>query len=511
MSCQDLAARNRCLHIAAGLISIVVCAALAERAAAQTSTLARYVPPPGTAIATGIKVEQDGDVRAGTAGVGGAVTTPLDWANASGGPGVLDGTTFVPNPLTPNLPSHKLLVSTAYTALLCRDPNLGASANPTEGIGFDSTLFQGSPTNGFMIGAGQSPWPWSANQNTPMRYDLTNCYVHTRRDACGHQWVLFGVEIRHSGTDFHWDLELSHAGISLGQTAGIGTPAESDDAGGVVGNGPAGGRTVGDLLLAVDKPIGGQPIINVHRWTEIFPGSFGWVQQTVPTYDCDGSGATTNDQDFDGIPGPDPVLYARSIGGGGIPGGYWKHFAEDGSTTDNIVSSTLMECAADLTGLGVSFDPCATGATALFKTRDGGNFNATLEDFALAPFSVSRFTNLGHSLAGTLGSPGLGGSGCLAGGTTVTLSLIRARPGASTTLLIGASALNAPFKGGVMVPNPNLQIFGLVTNPAGALTLSGTHPNGLPSGANLYYQFWIPDPLGPAGFAASNGMAATLP
>ena len=56
-----------------------------------------------------------------------------------------------------------------------------------------------------------------------------------------------------------------------------------------------------------------------------------------------------------------------------------------------------------------------------------------------------------------------------------------------------------------------LQIFGLVTNPAGALTLNGTHPNGLPSGANIFYQFWIPDPLGPVGFAASNGMAATMP
>jgi len=137
--------------------------------------------------------------------------------------------------------------------------------------------------------------------------------------------------------------------------------------------------------------------------------------------------------------------------------------------------------------------------------------NSMLKDFALVPFKTSRFTNLGHALTGTQGLPTLGGAGCLTGGSTVTLSLTRARPGASTTLLIGASQLNAPFKGGVMVPNPNLQIFGLVTNPAGALTLSGTHPNGLPSGVNIYYQFWIPDPLGPVGFAASNGMAATLP
>ncbi|HZL99122.1 MAG TPA: hypothetical protein VFD43_02625 [Planctomycetota bacterium] len=511
MALQGLVAPARLLPIGLGAITVLAWAAAAGRAPAQSSSSSQYVPPPGTAIATGIKVEQEGDVRAGTPGVGGSATTPLDWADASGGPGLLDGTTFVANPLTPNLPSHKLLISNAHKALLCRDPNVGGNANPAEGIGFDSTLFQGNPTNSFMIGAGQSPWPWSANQNVPMRYDLTNCYVHTRRDACGHTWVLFGVEIRHSGTDFHWDLELSHAGIGLGQSAGNGTPMELDDAGNLVGNGPAGGRTVGDLLLAVNKPAGGQPAIDVHRWTEIFPGSYGWVQQTLPTYDCDGSGATTNDQDFDGTPGADPTAYGRAIMGGGIPGGYWKHFADDGSTTDDITSSSLIECAVDLTAFGVSFDPCSTTGTALFKTRAGGSFNSTLEDFALAPFGTSRFTNLGHALAGTQGFPALGGGGCLTGGSTVTLSLTRARPGASTTLLVGAFALNAPFKGGIMVPNPNLQIFALVTNPAGALTLNGTWPNGLPSGANIYYQFWIPDPLGAVGFAASNGMAATTP
>ena len=498
-------------RVALGLIVLVVWAAAAGRPAAQSSSAASYVPPPGTAIATGIKHEQDGDVRAGSPGLAGTVVTPIDWADAAGGPGVLDGTLFLPNPLTPNLPTHKLLTSNGHAAVLCRDPNVGGGANPTEGIGFDSTLFQGSPTNNFMIGAGQSPWPWSAGQNVPMRYDLSNCYVHTRRDACGHQWVHFGVEICHSGTDYHWDLELSHAGISLGQTSGIGTPTESDDSGGLFGNGPSGGRTVGDVALAVDRPAGGQAHIDVYRWTEIFPGSFGWVQQAVPVYDCDGSLATTGDQDFDGLPGADPVMYARWIGSGGIPGGYWKHFDDDGATTDDITSATFIECAVDLTAFGVSFDPCATGATALFKTRMGNNFNGTLEDFALAPFKTSRFTNLGHALAGTQGNPTLGGAGCLTGGSTVTLSLTRARPGASTTLLIGASALNAPFKGGILVPNPTLQIFGLVTNPAGALTLSGTHPMGLPSGANIFYQFWIPDPLGPVGFAASNGMAATMP
>ena len=153
-------------HVALGLISLVVWAAAAERAATQSSSAASYVPPPGTAIATGLKHEQDGDVRAGSFGVGGTVVTPLDWADAAGGPGLLDGTLFVPNPLTPSLPTNKLLISNGHAALLCRDPNLGSGASPTEGIGFDSTLFQGSPTNSFMIGAMQAPWPWAGDRKS---------------------------------------------------------------------------------------------------------------------------------------------------------------------------------------------------------------------------------------------------------------------------------------------------------------------------------------------------------
>jgi hypothetical protein len=77
--------------------------------------------------------------------------------------------------------------------------------------------------------------------------------------------------------------------------------------------------------------------------------------------------------------------------------------------------------------------------------------------------------------------------------------------------VIGLSTLHAPFKGGVMVPELDVLITGLVTNGSGSLVLSATWPSGLPSTVTAYYQYWIADPAGPAGFAASNALSGTTP
>jgi hypothetical protein len=123
----------------------------------------------------------------------------------------------------------------------------------------------------------------------------------------------------------------------------------------------------------------------------------------------------------------------------------------------------------------------------------------------------SVFLDLGFSLAGTGGFPLLTGSGTLIGGTPVTLSLSGAAPSAPTTLVLGLTGGFAPFKGGVLVPAPDSLIPGLTTSPTGTLVLSGSWPTGLPPGFQLYYQEWIVDAGGPAGFAASNGLVSTTP
>ncbi len=122
----------------------------------------------------------------------------------------------------------------------------------------------------------------------------------------------------------------------------------------------------------------------------------------------------------------------------------------------------------------------------------------------------SPWENLGQELAGTNGLPGLVGSGPLAADTQVSLGLFNALGGSLASLVVGASGLDAAFKGGVMVPNPDV-IVPQLTSAMGTVEISATWPAGIPVGTAAYFQWWVSDPGGPAGFAASNGLRATTP
>jgi hypothetical protein len=118
------------------------------------------------------------------------------------------------------------------------------------------------------------------------------------------------------------------------------------------------------------------------------------------------------------------------------------------------------------------------------------------------------WSDAGSPLSGTHGAPTLAGSGPPCAGGLVTLALGGALENSTATLVVGLSALSAPFKGGTLVPNPDVLIAPLPTGPAGALELAATFPAGLPAGLSLWFQYWIADPAGPKGFAASNAVQA---
>jgi hypothetical protein len=115
---------------------------------------------------------------------------------------------------------------------------------------------------------------------------------------------------------------------------------------------------------------------------------------------------------------------------------------------------------------------------------------------------------VGEGLAGTAGVPELAGLGPLVGGEQVLLVLSSARRLAPTALVLGFSEVSLPFKGGVMVPRPDLLLTGLTTDAAGTWSVSAPWPPGVPAGFTTWLQMWILDPAGPAGFSASNGLAA---
>ncbi|MHC5210427.1 MAG: trypsin-like serine peptidase [Planctomycetota bacterium] len=116
-----------------------------------------------------------------------------------------------------------------------------------------------------------------------------------------------------------------------------------------------------------------------------------------------------------------------------------------------------------------------------------------------------------NGLPGILGVPNLWGDGTLLGGDPVSLQLFGTQPNSLVTLVIGFTFIFAPFKGGTMVPNPDVLILGLQTDANGVLVLSATWPHGLPSDFETWYQAWIVDPTGPQGLIASDALLGTTP
>jgi hypothetical protein len=122
--------------------------------------------------------------------------------------------------------------------------------------------------------------------------------------------------------------------------------------------------------------------------------------------------------------------------------------------------------------------------------------------------TLLNWKSLGQGLPGTDGIPWLHGEGELSAGQPVTLTLEHAAPSAPLTLVLGLSALQAPFKGGLLVPNPDLILGGLITDAAGEISLSGVWP-AVPAGFSIYLQAWLIDPAGVAGLAASGATRGT--
>jgi FG-GAP-like repeat len=115
---------------------------------------------------------------------------------------------------------------------------------------------------------------------------------------------------------------------------------------------------------------------------------------------------------------------------------------------------------------------------------------------------------LGHSLAGAAGESLLEGAGPLLPGSDVLLRASGASANTPALLVAGLAAGDMPFKGGVLVPAPDLIVSGLATDDAGELLLAGGWPHGVPSGTTLFLQTWFP---GTAGFAATTALSATSP
>lgn len=138
-------------------------------------------------------------------------------------------------------------------------------------------------------------------------------------------------------------------------------------------------------------------------------------------------------------------------------------------------------------------------------------FNGEQDVFHARVFPVGLFEDLGLGLAGSAGTPVLSASGTLLPGTPVQLSVEGGAPLAAAGLFVGLSRVDIPFKGGTLVPAPDVLFTGLVTDGAGELQLVALWPDGLPPALELTAQVWIQDGTGPAGLSASNGLKLLAP
>jgi hypothetical protein len=173
------------------------------------------------------------------------------------------------------------------------------------------------------------------------------------------------------------------------------------------------------------------------------------------------------------------------------------------------VSST----ASGKTRLAVAEGALGNGVLAWSDNRVDANdvLGQSVEaDGSLGP-AGGFWTDLGSALAGVYGEPSLLASGSLVVGTPFRLSLSNALESSTAGLFVGLSQLNAPFKGGTLVPAVDLLVI-LPTNGSGGLDLSlPAWPPGLPSGLALNMQTWVLDAAGPVGYSASNAVARTVP
>lgn len=185
----------------------------------------------------------------------------------------------------------------------------------------------------------------------------------------------------------------------------------------------------------------------------------------------------------------------------------------DAGTTERVSEDSWGDQADDMSDIDRP-DLDATGSLVVYVSWAADlitcDTNGVTDVYLRDRHKQAGWVDLGHALAGTHGLPTCSGSGTLLGGSTVTVSLGNALEFTTAHLVVGALRLDAPFKAGVLVPFPHF-VVPVPTFASGTIDAEFTWPAGVPCGISAYFQWWIEDPVGPVGFAASNGLSATAP
>jgi probable HAF family extracellular repeat protein len=273
-----------------------------------------------------------------------------------------------------------------------------------------------------------------------------------------------------------------------GAPAGLG-----DLPGGGFGGNAFGISADGNVIVGLSAATGG---VFAFRWSN--PATGGAGIQSIG--DIPGGAAYSR---ANGISADGNVIVGQSLGPAGMEAFVWTAATGCVSLKDLLTSLGL-----DLTGWTLDV---ATAISADGRTIVGYGPNPSGDYEGWVAHLGDAWTDLGQGLAGVAGVPVLAAHGALIEGHPLTLSLSGAKPSGSATLIAGLSAIDAPFKGGTMVPNPDVLLAGLPLDSNGTFDLAAAWPAGVPSGFSLWLQAWIADGAAVKGFAASNAEVGVVP
>ena len=117
-----------------------------------------------------------------------------------------------------------------------------------------------------------------------------------------------------------------------------------------------------------------------------------------------------------------------------------------------------------------------------------------------------NWDDLGFGLAGSSGVPSLEGKGSLAAGAGITLISTGSPAATIGYLFVGFDRIDAPFKGGVVVPAFVPPLGMMLPFSTGFVGVSSQWPAALPAGFEVFLQVWMAEPGTPTGVCASNAV-----
>jgi hypothetical protein len=225
-------------------------------------------------------------------------------------------------------------------------------------------------------------------------------------------------------------------------------------------------------------------------------GSFSLAAGAAPTLDTgDSFSGTFGDADGDG----DVDLFVANR----LQANFL--YVNDGSNLVKRTSGPVIANAGD-SRLGIFADINSDGTAELAVGNTNGQANELYRN------AMSHWVDLGSGLSVPGGhDPRMSAAGDLSSHSWVRYFVDDGAAAASATLVVGLNEINAPFRGGVLVPSPDLLVPGLTTDAEGFVTMSFIVPGTLPSGLDIFHQVWVVDGSAPNGLIATNGLQGTTP